>query len=423
LGAAQRWWQRRQLGATLGGDEARNEHLLYGESIFQAAADAGVFSFWGVYLVRLDAAEWLVGLFTALPALVAIVTMLPAGAFVQRRQNLAATAGWARIIYRTVTACFIFLPYLPPGLAAYLMVGTAGLLSIPGPVVDIAITTLWGQAVSPARRPHMLSMRWAINGLFAAGLGYLAGQWLDWAPYPLNYQVIFASGLVVGLGSVYLLGKVKLKPVARPTKPQRLGLRDIVPLIRSQPAFLEFVVASTIFRLGLYLPMAIYTIYRVRTLGSSDAWIGTLLMVQRLVSVGSYLVVARIANRPQFKRNMWFSCMAAALFPLSMALARTPEQLLVSAVMGGVFGSAMNVYMTDRLFDVSPEDQRPAFVAANSLLANIVAFVAPMLGTAISEATTIYVGLYVAAGLRVLGGLVFPLLGRRTQRAERAQQA
>ena len=412
IGAAlARLWRRHRWRSQYVTDDIRNERVLYVESIFQAVADAGVFTFWGVFLVRLGAPQLLIGLFTSLPALGSMAAALPAGSFVQRRSNLVATANWARIGYRTVTAMFALLPFLPIGLAPYVMVGARTLLSIPSSVVDVAITTVWGQAVRPERRPRMLSTRWAINGLFAAGLGYLAGQWLDYASYPFNYQVLFISGLFAGVGSAIVLSRLKLRPVAQGAIKPRLAPRDLIPLLKREPTFLRFIIAASLYRLGMYLPMALYTIYRVRVLGCSDAWIGTLLTVQRLISVCSYFVSGRISTKPRVRRWLWISCVGLAFYPFSVAFSNTPQALLASSFVGGIFSPGANVFMTNKLFEVSPEAERPAFVAANSLVANAMAFVAPMLGTALSEATTIYVALFVGAALRALGGLSFRFLG------------
>jgi MFS family permease len=100
-----------------------------------------------------------------------------------------------------------------------------------------------------------------------------------------------------------------------------------------------------------------------------------------------------------------------ALFPLTTALAQTPEMLLIPAAVGGLFGAGMNIFFTDTLFKVSPEEERPTFVAANTFMANMIAFVAPMLGTTLAETSTIRVALVTAAVIRAGGGLLFWRLG------------
>ncbi|HHX65102.1 MAG TPA: MFS transporter [Chloroflexi bacterium] len=397
-----------------------NERVLYGEVIFQALAASGAMSFLSVFLVRLGAPNWLVGLYSSLPALVTIVAVLPVGAYVQSRRDLVATANWGRFIFRASIGAFAFLPLLPATVAPFVLVIVYSIISIPSAAINIAVTTIWGSATTPDRRPRMLSTRMAIHGLFAAGFGLLAGQWLDWAPYPLNYQLLFISAFVAGLASIVTLRRLRLPEQSQDAAPApeetsrprtRVRMREIIPLIRSLPAFRNYAVASFVFRMGLSMPSALYTIYRVRTLGASDAWIGVLLTVERLVGVVAYFALARLVTRPRFRQHLWLSCLGMALYPITTALSPTPEALLLPAFLLGLFSAGVNTMLTNTLYQVSPEDQRPTFVAVDSLLANITAFAMPMVGTLLADATNIRLALAVAGSIRIIGGLFFWRLG------------
>ncbi len=73
----------------------RNEKIIYQEVTFQAIVEAGAMSFMAIFLVRLGSPNLLVGLYTSLPALVAIFVVLPIGAYVQSNRSLVATANWS----------------------------------------------------------------------------------------------------------------------------------------------------------------------------------------------------------------------------------------------------------------------------------------------------------------------------------------
>ncbi|MBC7316741.1 MAG: hypothetical protein H5T70_10015, partial [Chloroflexi bacterium] len=103
-------------------DELHNERTMYAEIFFQAISTAGAMSFVSVFLVRLGAPNWMVGLDTSLPALVTILTILPAGAFVRQQANLVRTANWSRLIWRSLVAALALLPFLPHTLAPYLFI-------------------------------------------------------------------------------------------------------------------------------------------------------------------------------------------------------------------------------------------------------------------------------------------------------------
>jgi hypothetical protein len=391
--------------------ERHNERVLYAEVFFQSIAGAGALSFLAVFLVRLGAPNWLVGLHTSLPALVTILAILPVGAFVRRQRNLVRVVNVARLIYRSAVASFGLLVYLPAAVAPFLLVAVESLVAIPGAALNVASTTILGRATTPRRRPSMLSTRMAVHGLMGSAVGLLAGLWLDRVVYPLNYQLLFLSALLAGLGSIAMLSRLKLPTISPEQAAARarvgVGVGQVLALVRATPLFRDFAIAAFIFRIGQDLPMALYAIYRVRTLGASDAWIGALLTIQRFLSVFVYIILSRVLSKTRSRSILWVSCLGIALFPLAMALARTPEQLVISAILGGLFAPGVDIFMTNTLFQVSTEEERPSFVAANTLLANVTAFAAPLLGTLLADLTFIRLALYVATGLRMLGGLAF----------------
>ncbi len=393
--------------------EEHNERAIYLEAMFQAFAGAGAMSFLSVFLVRLGAPNWLVGLYTSLPALVMTAAILPMSTIIQRSNKLVRAAGWGRIAYRGTVALFALLPFLPPGIAAYVLVGARSLMSIPNSATNISVETLWSVATKPRRRPSMLSNRMAIHRIFGALVGFAAGQWLERMPYPLNYQLLFASALFAGLGSVFYLSRLRV-PEETQTKmeeKEEVSLREILPLLKRVPAFRRFAFATIVFRMGMDLPRALYDIYRVRVLGSSDAWLGTLSMAQRLVGVFAFFALSHLLKKRKYRRWLWIGSAGLALFPLTTALARVPEMLLLPAFVGGTFGSGSNIFLRESLYKSSPEGDRPTFVAANTFISQSTRFIAPMLGTLLADLSTIRIALVVAAGVRLLGGLVFWQLG------------
>ena len=398
--------------------EGRNEQSVYLEAVFQSVSNAGALSFLSVFLVRLGAPNWLVGFYTSLPALVMILAALPMGSFVPRQRSLTSTVNRARLLFRAGVGSLALLPYLPARLAPYLLVGVRGAIAVPDAAIVVAETTLMGRVTTPRRRMSMLGTRSAILGLFSAALGFLAGQWLDWAPYPLNYQLLFCTAFLSGLGSAWALGRIRLPEAPGPVGDRKVsgGLRSLLPLLRSAPAFRNFAIAAFVFRIGMSLPMGLYTIYRVRILGSSDAWIGILYTVERGLSVFSYFALSRLVARRRFRRWLWVGCLLMALYPLTTALAKTPQMLLIPAVILGVFSPAMNLFLRDTLYQVSPEDERPAFVAANQFLSSITQFAVPLLGTLLADMTSVAIALVVGAALRFIGGFAFWLLGVGSQK-------
>lgn len=399
--------------------EEYNERVLHTEVIFQAIAGAGALSFVGVFLVRLGASNLWIGLFTSLPALVTILAVLPLGVYVQRQRNLVVTANRMRLIFRLVVAAFALLPLIPnPKLAPIVMVVAWSIIAVPSAALNIAIVTIWGKATTPQRRPRMLSTRLAIAGLVSAGVGFLSGQWLDHVSYPLNYQLLFISALLAAFGSVAMLARLRLPEVTDQevnVAKSGAGLRQMLPRLRDTPAFRNYSISALVFRLGLNLPGALWTIFQVRIMGASDAWIGILLTAQQLTSVVGYFVLGRMLGSERIRRHLWVSCFGSLLYPLTMAMVHTPQGLMLPNILLGLFGAGFNTFMTNILFQVSPAEERPTFVSIDSFLGNIVAFAAPLAGTLLYGLMDIRLVFLISAALRVVGTLLFWWLGVGTE--------
>jgi MFS family permease len=343
---------------------------------------------------------------------VMILASLPMGAWVRRQKSLVATVNRTRILFRSTIGSFALLPLLPPSIAGHMLVAVRGLASVPDAGLMVAETTLIGRLTTPQRRARMLSTRAAVLGFFSAIFGFLAGQWLDRAAFPFNYQMLFLTALFSGVGSVWALGKARVPDSAPvPAARKRMALSEMLTLVRGSPAFARFLAAEFIFRIGMTLPTALYSIYRVRDLGSTDGWIGILQTIEQGGLVVSYLVLARLLTHGWVRRWLWLGCVGMALFPLATALATTPQMLVFAPIMSGLFSPSMSIFLTDTLFLVSPEEERTTYVATNALLSSITGFAMPMLGTLLSDWTGVRGAIFISAGLRVLGGLSFLALG------------
>lgn len=385
-----------------------NERVLYLDVALQAILASGVITFLNVYLIRLGAENWQVAAFSSFPALVTIISAIPVGIYVQGQCNLVRTANWGRFIFRCMIGLFALLPLLPPHIAIYVLVGAYGLIAIPGSISNVAIVTILGQATSVERRPRMLSIRFAVNGLAASVVGFLAGRWLNGSPYPLNYQLLFVGGFVAGMASLYALSRLRLEPQPFVTSPRpHIRLNALVQTLRDEPRFRRWSLAAGFFRLAMAMPQALYIIYKVRFLGASDAWIGVLILIENGLSVFTYFLLGRLTSHPRFSKHLWLTLLGMVMYPITMALARTPQMLVIPSICSAVFGAGMNVFMSNTLYKVLPNDQHATFIAADSLLANSAAFVAPMLGAVFADWLGINNAILLIAGFRAITAMLF----------------
>jgi len=166
--------------------------------------------------------------------------------------------------------------------------------------------------------------------------------------------------------------------------------------------------------------VAVMPVFQVRTLGASDAWIGVLLTVQRIVQMVAFVSLSALLRQRRYRRWLWLATLGIALVPLTTALARTPAMLLIPSVLGGVFAAGITVLLTNVLLASSPDEQRPLYAALDSLVVQVTTFAAPMVGSLLADVIGIRLVLVLAALVRAAGGVAF---GRRRARLQRERTA
>jgi sugar phosphate permease len=95
------------------------------------------------------------------------------------------------------------------------------------------------------------------------------------------------------------------------------------------------------------------------------------------------------------------------LFPLLTGLSRSLTGLLVVVVVHGLLVPAMTLGRYNTLLKVCPAEHRPSYIAGYAIVANVAAFVAPLLGVRLLEEVGINTVFFIAAAIRVTTGLLF----------------
>ncbi|MDI7276680.1 MAG: MFS transporter [Anaerolineae bacterium] len=384
--------------------EDRNIRRLMAHTGLFGVVQGGVITFLPVLLARLGASAATVSLLTSLPALLTMVLALPAGALVARWRHVVWDSARCfytiRLSYPPIAAAAVLLD---PSVAPFLIVGLWGLTAIPSTLGNTVFYDVLAEAVPPRRRAAVNGARWALLGLVSAISVALFGQMLAALPWPRNYLLLFAICFVAGCLSTFVYSRIDI-PLREPSPSApaaglALRLSDLAQPLR-QSGFARFSLVTLVMRWGFFLPAGVFTIFLVRNLGASDAWIGGRTTLENGALTIGYYVWGRLANRLGPWRMLALAMLAVggACCLTGLATVHTRWLVLVGALVGGFFVSAVDVSLFEWLLAVMPADERPRYVAMNTLLLNLVAFLAPLAGAAIAQRAGIPAVLFVAGG-------------------------
>ena len=405
---------KERLGLILKGPDPRyrtdrNIYHLYFEVVWWALFGVAT-SYNSVYAIRLGASNTLVGLLSSVPALMAILLRFPAARVVERSTNRVPLI--TRSFALACSYCFLtaLLPFFVTNNLAEVFVALVILSRIPANLDFAGWDSLIADIVPERRRPRVVSLRFSLVNACLVVLMPIAGWWLEWAPSPLNYQVLYLAGFVGAM--LCFFHKAQLRPPGQGSREREssgltLGWALVRRLWGEQRSYLQFVLGIFVLQWAMSLPMALYSIYYVRYLNASDGWIGLRSTLASLAPLIGYRFWPQIIDRWGTRRVLAFGASATMLFPLLTGLSRSLTALLIVQVVYGLLAPAMTLGRYNTLLKICPVEHRPSYIAGHAIVLNVASFLAPMLGVQLLEVIGINAVFFIAAGIRLTSGLLF----------------
>ncbi|TAK11768.1 MAG: MFS transporter [Anaerolineae bacterium] len=419
--------------------QKHNFHHLYWDVFWWGALAGSTLAFLPVFLARLNATSFEVGLLTAGPAVVSIIISMLAGRLMRGRDILRVTRVTS-ILHRLGYVLLVPLPWLLGAREqVWAALGLTLLFSFPGTVISISFNAMFADLVAAEWRPHVVGRRNALLSL-SMTFGTLGCGWLlDALVFPLNYQLVFAIGVFGAALSSYHLWR--LMPVnevpLRLGKPMRdfarqgwvmvgdavrspTGLRyllrqsgkTMLPLELLRTPFGPFIFSYFIFYMFQYVSVPIFPLYYVQTLDLTDGVISLGYAVFHVAMMASSMALGWVNQRMNSHRVLTVSALLYCVYPLFMGLANGPGMVILASVLGGLVWGIGNGQMVSVLMDRTPEDERPAYMALHNLILNVGilggSFIGPFVGLFLGLRGAVLAG----AALRLAAGVVMGALAR-----------
>jgi MFS family permease len=403
---------RTQLWRPLPTELHNNIRLLYVE-ILWAAILAGVTSFNAAFAVRLGASSALIGWLNSAPALIAAVLSIPAARFLEWRADRRPYILWSLLVTRLGYLVVALLPTLAPQNTATWLVTWLILLNVPNTVFVAGWNPLLAEILPERRRAWVLSRRNIISAGTLAAVTFLAGRWLKATAFPTNYQAIYAFGVAAALVSNAFLERLTIPStaVAEQQAPRgRISWRAVRERVLRNRSFLSMTFNSLVFNFGMGMSAPLFILYFVRELNADDGWIGLNSAVGSLATMCGFYVGERLVRRKGFHWVMVHLMPLSPLYPFLVALFPNLTLILLAGVLIGLINSGMTLGHFNVLLKLCPGERRASYLGFYSTIMNGAAFLAPLLSVALADRIGLRATLFLAAGVRLTGGLLFHVL-------------
>ncbi len=392
------------------------------DAIGIGAANAAI-PFLPVFLARLGASNFQVGLLTSMPAFTGLILAILIGSLLQRQRNIVPWYSVARLITVLAYTLTGIVPFLVPRQNIVVVVlAIWAVVTLPQTLVTVGFSVVMNAVAGPEGRYNLMSRRWSIMGLTTALTTAVVGAALEKINFPINYQIVFMGLSAGGLISFYYTNRIHLpenEPLASPpglTPLQRL--KGYINLVRGEKAFLSFTSMRFVFLSGTALATPLFPLYYVRVMNTNDAWIGVINTIQAAVLMVGYYFWANQIKRRGMRFVLLCTTFSVALYPALVALTQHVGLVTLYAGLSGIFQAGIDLVFFDELMKTVPVKYSATFVSLDQSLQYVSYIVAPLIGTLLADKIGIGGGLVVSAGLRMVGFILFVVNMPKKQAAE-----
>lgn len=365
-----------------------------------------------VFLARLGASNFQIGLLTAMPAATGLVLAILVGNFLQKQRNIVPWFSFARLLVVSAYAATGLAPFVVPD---KLLIQTILLIwavaTLPQTAVAVGFSVVMNAVAGPAYRYDLMSRRWSILGLVTALTVALAGQVLERIGFPLNYQVVFLTLSLGGLISYIFSSRIQIPDTPPLPAPTGLSIsqrvHDYFALVRGHPDFVNFSIKRFVYLTGSTLAIPLFPLYYVREINASDAAIGLINTAQTIVLLFGYYFWTR-QNR---KRGSHFVLLATtlgmSLYPALVALTHQVNLIILLSGLAGVFQAGIDLVFFDELMKTVPVEYSATFVSLAQSLLYLSSVLSPLIGAWLASQIGLSGALLISALIRFTGFLLF----------------
>lgn len=372
-----------------------------------------------VFLTRLGASNFQIGLLSSMPGMTGLVLALVVGRFLQTRHNIVPWYSLSRLM---VILCYALTGILTLLVSENLVIVSTlaiwAFATLPQTALSVAFSVVMNAVAGPEGRYALLSRRWAIFGLTGVIGTFIITRLIDLIKFPLNYALMFIVLSLGGFFSYYFSRRIHVPDQVSPpfsnSHSARQSISNYLQLLRENPAFLSFSSKRFVYFSALVLSQPIMPLFLVREVHATDAQIGTVNMILTLVMLVGYFLWPWVSRKRSGRFVLLATTLGMTLYPALSAATPHINMIILYAGIAGLFQAGLDLVFFDELMKTVPADYSATFVALAQSMQYLSMIVAPLLGTWLADYIGLGGALWLSAGLRLFGFLLFLKPDRQT---------
>ncbi len=380
-----------------------------------------------VFLTRLGASNFQVGLLSSMPGVTGLLLAILVGRFLQTRRNVVP---WYSVSRLLVISCYALTGILTLLLSQTFLISSTlaiwAFATLPQTALAVAFSVVMNAVAGAEGRYALLSRRWAIFGITSVVGTFLVTSVIDLVTFPTNYAFMFLGLSLGGLLSYAFSTRIQIPDQTSTSLDTQVSftetLKNYVALLKSNPAFVSFSTKRFVYFSAIALSAPIMPLFLVRTVGASDSQIGTINMVFTMVMLVGYFLWPWVSKHKGGRVVLLATTLGMVLYPALTAANPHVERIVLFAGLGGLFQAGLDLVFFDELMKTVPSEYSATFVSLAQSMQYLATTLAPLVGTWLAGFIGLGGALWLSAGVRLLGFALFLIPVRMLKRRKSAEQ-
>jgi MFS family permease len=364
-----------------------NFRHLVGDIVWFGVAMAATSRFLSVFAIRVGASPVELGLIASLPSLIVVLSASFGSWWARRYNNPVRSLFLPGLFMRSLFLLPAFAPLLPLRWQPFWLILSISLPALTQGPASVSFFVIMRGAVKPEQMTRLLSYRQlAVNLTVAAG-ALVFGVWLEQAPFPLNYQIMFMVAFAFSLISLYHCVSIRVPDVVREPKSaapaQALVMRAPSPW--RTPNFQKVAFIAATIHIAYVLITPVLPLYLVKQMGADEGYMALYGMIELAAGAVAAIIAPRVASRLGNRPLIALGIAGTSLGAVIIALAPNLYVALVAAVFSGCWTAAAGVSLMALFVENAPEGDMTPYSTAYNQVIGLAMFTGPMIGSLLAS--------------------------------------
>jgi MFS family permease len=373
-------------------EQARSRRLFLAEGVM-ASSEANTFvgNLLTAFALALGASDRQIGTLTTARSLAGF-TQLVTDHLLQRLGSKKRLFYWTFGISRTIRVMVAFLPIVPLAFisrnSVWWLIGLMFLVSS-GDSITLVLKKTWLSELTPPEiRGRYFGLRSLLSDFSGMAMGYLGGLYIDYSKDSgreiFGFQSIFFISTLIGYSTLFIVSRIP--EVSK--KPERQGLKELINSFqlpfRDRP-FLIWMIYDVCYSFGVGFAGPFFTVYLLKELKLSLAAVAIYTAIGEISSISLSRYWGYLADKYGNLTILTVACIGKSIFPALWIFTSGSNTILailwlvfVHTVRG--FNSAQSITTLNMTLALSPERNRPVYLACESTVVNLLSAISPFLG-------------------------------------------